>query len=403
MFKLTLHDIMSKRGLATIYLVMMCVQFVFIEGYGVSPLKVAVMSLTPLVFLLKVPYISRAFVIGIIYIGVVVFNSYLQDYVRFSTIGYLGMFVITFIVYYNLVYSGAFTLSYYIKLLRGIILAFAICLLCQQVCLLVGIRNIPFINLYNQHFLSLTKLPSLMLEPSHTARILGILYLSYLRCYEFQDGAALSFKQLFNDTHKWTTVGFLWVMTTIGSGTAFIVLGILLLYFVRKQTLMYVVPLFLGLYVVIPLLGIRQLDRAVNVVNATLTADNEIINKQDGSAAVRIMPLINTLTTLDLTSSETWLGKGTVTEKQQRHWYRNVKTSKIGNIDQYGLSSYIIALILIFSCCIRKLFSIETLLAFIVIGLTISNISYVWGCYFIFATTRYFENDINTNGYEWDG
>ena len=55
-----LKDIISSRGLATIYLVTMCTQFVAIEGYGVSPLKVPLMAFAVVLLIAKVPYMTKA-------------------------------------------------------------------------------------------------------------------------------------------------------------------------------------------------------------------------------------------------------------------------------------------------------------------------------------------------------
>ena len=100
-----LKDLTTNRGIATIYLVMMCVQLVAIEGYGVSNVKVALMALAPLLFIFRVPYMTKATLWCGLYMAVVLFCAYQQDYVRFSTLGYLGMFLITYIVYYNLLYK----------------------------------------------------------------------------------------------------------------------------------------------------------------------------------------------------------------------------------------------------------------------------------------------------------
>ncbi len=68
-----LKDIVSNRGIATIYLVTMCTQFVAWEGFGVSPLKVALMGLAPLLFIFRVPYITKATVWCSLYMVVVLF------------------------------------------------------------------------------------------------------------------------------------------------------------------------------------------------------------------------------------------------------------------------------------------------------------------------------------------
>ena len=384
-----LKDLTTNRGIATIYLVMMCVQFVAIEGYGVSNVKVALMALAPLLLIFKVPYMTKATVWCSLYMAVVLFCAYRQDYVRFSTIGYLGMFLITYIVFYNLLYKKhAFSLMYFIRLLRIMILAYAICLLAQQVFVLIGIRNFPLINLDNQFFLAIDKLPVWNLEPSHVARVLGVLYYAYLKCCEIVEEEKLSLKRVFELPHRWITIGFLYTMTTMGAGTAFIVLMILAMYFLKRKALWYVVPIFIGLYFTLPLLNIRQLDRAVNVINATLTFDAEEVRRADGSASSRIAPILNTLN-MDLSKSDTWFGKGTHSKEVQFGVYVQ-QTSKIGNIDQYGLLSFIVIQVCVLVLAFRFL-SLPTMFWGMVFGFSFGNVAYVWGCLMIFTAVRYFQ------------
>ena len=383
-----LKDLTTNRGIATIYLVMMCVQLVAIEGYGVSNVKVVLMALAPLLFIFRVPYMTKATLWCGLYMAVVLLCAYQQDYVRFSTLGYLGMFLITYIVFYNLLYKKhAFSLMYFIRLLRIMILAYAICLVAQQAFVLVGIRNFPLINLYNQYYLSISKLPVWNLEPSHVARVLGVMYYAYLKCCEIVEGEKLSLARVFEKPHRWITIGFLYTMTTMGSGTAFICLMILSMYFLKTKALWYVVPIFIGLYFTLPLLNIKQLDRAVNVINATLTLDADEVRRVDGSAAARISPILNTLN-MDLSDSKIWFGKGTSTREEmvRRHMVQN---GKIGDIDQYGLLSYIVSLILVFSCCMDFV-SIPTIMFFAGIGGGTGNIAYAWGILMIFSVVRYF-------------
>ena len=385
--KFKLKHIFSNRGIATIYLVVMCVQFVAWEGYGVSDVKVGLMAFAPLLFLFKVPYMTKATFWCMTYMAVVLFCAYQQDYVRFSTIGYLGMFLITYIVYYNLLYKKhAFSLMYFIRLLRFLILAFFICLLLQQVCVLLNIRNLPIINLDNQYYLAIDKLPSLMIEPSHVARVLGVMYYAYLKCCEIVEGEKLSLVRVFEKPHRWITIGFLYTMTTMGSGTAFISLMILAMYFLKRKALWYVVPLFIGLYFTLPLLNIKQLDRAVNVINATLTGDVEQVIDVDGSAASRVAPILNTLN-MDLNSKEVWFGRGTFEKKELAIIRFN---NKVGNIDQYGLLSFIVMQICVCVCAFRFV-SLSTMFWGVVFGFSFGNIAYTWGCLMIFTTIRYFQ------------
>ena len=139
---------------------------------------------------------------------------------------------------------------------------------------------------------------------------------------------------------------------------------------------------------ILPLMNIKQLDRAVNVINATLTLDAEEVRKTDGSAASRITPWMNTLN-MDLSSSETWFGKGTNTREQNVIAHRT-QTGKIGNIDQYGLLSYIVSWILLLFCCF-KFRSFETIMVLAGVGGGVMNIAYAWGLLMIFTTIRYFQ------------
>ncbi len=375
------------RFFASLFLIVQCVYLVAIEGGGdnVSIIKVGVMALAPLIFILKIPYVTKALLWGMGYWLSIYLLALFHGEMRFSTIGYLGMFMITYIVYYTLIGRGAFTLSYFTKLLRWLILIYGITLVLQQVAVLIGIRNIPIINLYNQHFLSIDKLPSLAIEPSHAARILAVMMLGYWRCLELKNGAPPSFSQLFMKEHRWVTILFLWAMFTMGSGTAFIALGLLSLYFIRRRTAIYVIPLLCGLFFVGQSLEIKQMERAVSTAQAFTTGEKESIVEADGSAAYRVIPILNFFK-LNFFDKDTWLGHGTDYSKKIKR-----ENLVIGGISDYGLLSFIIVIIFVYSCIIRRFFSIETLFFVFIFAMTLPNGYYVWGCMMIFTAVRYFQ------------
>ena len=67
----------------------------------------------------------------------------------------------------------------------------------------------------------------------------------------------------------------------------------------------------------------------------------------------------------------------------------------IGGISDYGLLSYIISIILVYSCCIRFI-SLESLYFLILLGAGIGNVAYGWGILMIFTCSKYFKtNRIN--------
>lgn len=382
--------ISTPTYLATIYLVSMITTIVFIEGMGVSNLKVTLMAMAvPL--LLKYWSASNALLYGSLYMGCVLFAAFSQSYVRFSTIGYLGLYIITFILFYNLiVHYKAFSLEYFHHLVRKLIIIFGVTLILQQICTLVGLHFVPFINLNGN---PIHKLPIWTMESSHTARILGALMLAYLKTSELLRGASITIRDMLKRDHIKVTILFLWMILTMGSGTGFIVMAIIVFYFIKKETAVITIPLIIALYFVIPHLHIEQLDRAVAVTNATLSGSSDAVVEIDNSAAVRISPILNTIYNTDLSDPKMWFGQGTLNAEDAADMIYHMEDSRIGNINQYGIISSIFSLFFVYGCCIRRFFSLETLFFGVVLGFSVSNIYYLWGCLMIFTCIRYFESN----------
>lgn len=393
--RLKLEKILSNRNIIVSYLVMMCVQIVAIEGYIISPVKVAMMAIAPLLFIIKSAYVTQALVWGIAYWAWCLFSAMFNGGMRFSTIGYLGMFVVTYIVFYCMLYRGALSFEYFTKLVRVLIMLFGIVLILQQIAMLLGLSNLPFINLTNQHFLSVTKLPSLTLEPSHSARVLSLLMLCHLRCLELVNGQLPTIKELFSPNNRWVSILFLWTMLSMGSGTAFIGLGILSLYFIRRKTVVYIIPLLAILLYVAQAMELSQMDRAMRIATATTTGDVMQVREADSSGATRVIPLINTLF-IDLTKKESWVGKGTSSREKVDTLWKST-TNKIAVVEQYGLIALILSFTLVYTCAIKSFFSIETLFFLLLLGASLGNIAYVWGAMMLFTCVRYFQETYINN------
>ena len=372
--------------IATFYLVLMCIHMHYFEGGNISPIKVVAMSVAPLIWLARCAYFSKAVIFGVLYWLSCFLSAYLHPGFRFSTLAYSGMYIATFILFYNLLYKGAFTLEYFIKLVRWLILAYAGCLVLQQCCLLVGIRFMPLINLDNQFYLSIHKLPSLSHEPSSSARIMGALFYAYFKCNQYKRGSSIPFKQWFTSEHKWVTIGFLWAMLTMGSGTAYIVLALLSLLFLRRKYISVVIPFFVAIFFAAPYMENENLNRATSVAQAAMTGDTQNVVDVDGSAAVRVLPLLNTINNFDVTKLETWFGSGTDSALEG-----GALSNKrmVGCINDYGLISYIFSLCLVF-CCSIKVTSVPFIIFIIVLGAGIGNIAYSWAVIMLFATQFYF-------------
>ena len=193
-----INILFADKVLATTMLVLFNVLFLPIELSGFSPVKIAFMGICPLIFIAKKPIITKALILAALYWMVCYLLSLLKGEMRFSTLGFLGMYLILYINFYSFVVKGTFTLDYFTKILQYLIMAYGITLIGQQLCVLVGLRNMPLFNLQNQFFLSITKLPALTLEPSHSARILTFAMLGYLRCIEIKTGKKLTIQEWFD-------------------------------------------------------------------------------------------------------------------------------------------------------------------------------------------------------------
>lgn len=385
---LKINVLFSDKVLATTMLVLFNIMFVPIEQGPFSPVKIAFMGICPLIFIAKKPIITKALILCVLYWVICYLLSLLKGEMRFSTLGFLGMYLITYITYFSFIVKGTFTLDYFTKVLKYLILAYGITLIGQQICVLVGLRNMPLFNLQNQFYLSITKLPTLTLEPSHSARILTFVMLGYLRCIEIKSGKKLTVKEWFNQEHRIVTLLFLWSMLMMGSGTAFIGVGILGLYFITKKTAIYIIPALIGLFIIGQSLELKQMDRVVTLATSATTGDAKEMQQADGSGATRLIPLINVFTKTDLTKKETWIGKKSM--EKDKYWWRRTDT-KI--YDQYGLLAFVISVIFIYSCVIHRFLSIETILYLILLGFSIGNIYYTWGCLMIMTGVRYFQKN----------
>jgi len=389
----------TKQYIAVFYLILMCVQFIPLEGMGVSYFKFGAMCLSPLILLITSLKVTKVWLWIGLYCLFVTFSALFDPAAfRFSSIGYLYTFLVMFLLFNNLIScEKVFTPDFYIRLLKGLIFAYVIVLLLQQAAILIGFKQVPVINL----MYSLNRTiwgNSLALEPSHAARILGAAFLAFLKTNEIKNGVPLKLKELFGK-YKWLTLGFLYAMFTMGSGTAFVALAIISLYFLRKQYIAFIVPLLFVLYLLVPVINYEPLNRAATAIEVLLSEDPNRIVKEDMSAAVRIKPLINTFTNLDLTDKTTWLGEGTDASLNYGVHSRDFDKQMMGGINNYGLIGFILGVILIGTCCLTRFFSLETLFIFILVGFAINNIAYIWGIYMLFVPVKYFyKNYVYANG-----
>lgn len=383
------------RIYTSIFIIYLLIAYIPLDGgvgFGVPKIILSATAI-PVLFLYTFK-MSKAMIIGIIYILYQYLSaSFHPESLRWSTLFFSASFVISYICIYNLItVEKVFSIEYFIKLCKwAIMLFFVVCIL-QQFAIIVGIRSLPIINF--MAFLDRgIGCNSLALEPSHFARYMLIIYYAYIKCSEYKRGeGAFTLKELFSGEYKWVTIRFLWMMLTMGSGTAFVCLILFSGYFVRKHNWYYVIPIMVIGYSLIQASGIEALDRATSTIEATSTFDIANVRAADGSASVRIEPVLNSLNA-DFTKFETWFGYGIDAGR--------TFGSKSTIFDDYGFILYLISLLFNFTCG-YNFWSLATIFMFAgVSGGSGGNFFTAWATFMIITCVKYFyENKNNPEIYE---
>ena len=390
----------GQRGLtlfATILLIFYGIYYMPIDSFGMNaPIKMALMFSSIFVLLFYTFKTSKALVWGVIYL-VLQYSvaSFHPETFRWSTYIYSILLVLTFICFYNLVWiEKVFTIDHFIKICKWFMMAYFIVCIIQQVLTLAGIGYFPLLNMMQVLDRGIG-CQSLSMEPSTFGRFMLVFYYAYVKCQEYKrDEGPFTLSELFSGEHKWITIRFLWMMLTMGSGTAYLCIILFALYFVRNHNWYYIIPALIGCYILVQNSGIEALDRTTNAIEATATLDKETVKETDGSAATRITPILNSFTA-DFTKSETWLGYGIdagISNKANRTIFHD-----------YGLIFYIVTLFLGFTCA-YNFWSLGCIFMFAgIAGGAGSNIQYAWALMMVMTCVKYFyENKYNPEIYDDD-
>lgn len=390
----------GQKGLtlfATILIIFYGIYYMPIDSFGMNaPIKMALMISSIAVLFFYSFKASKAVIIGIIYlIYQYIVASFHPETFRWSTYIYSILLVLTYISFYNLVFvERVFKIEHFIRICKWFITLYFIVCIVQQVLTLAGIGYFPLLNMMQNLDRGLG-CQSLSMEPSTFGRFMLVFYYAYVKCCEYKrNEGPFTLRELFSGEHKWISIMFLWMMLTMGSGTAFVCLILFSLYFVRWHNWYYVIPVLAICYGLIQASGIETLDRATNTIEATTTLDKDVVMETDGSASARITPLLNTLSA-DYTKTETWFGYGIdagIGDKYNRTIFHD-----------YGFIFYIITLLLCFTCA-YNFWSLGCIFMFAGVGGGAgSNIQYAWALMMVMTCVKYFyKNRYNTEIYEED-
>lgn len=301
----------SKKGgylFLVLIMVSMAISPSFALGEGNRNLwLIGIMGISPVIILVYLRFDKLDLLLLLFLSTSAIFSSVLNpDTMRWSTVLYSIMFGLTFIAYKQLLRQKHFSVLNYYQLLKFLIFAYFIVLLIQQFCVLAGL---PVFNASNHDATQPWKLNSLSAEPSHSARIVGLLMYSYIsirvrllnRSYD-----------LLKDSRKdkWVWIAFIWTMLTMGSATAILFVTIVFLKFLNYKNRRTVFVIVMTTVFLVGNLDVSGLKRAQKTIAATLTLDEIKILEADHSGAMRIAPIMVVAKRVGLTSVNDWFGNG---------------------------------------------------------------------------------------------
>lgn len=388
---MNIQSYLTTRNIAAFILLMFCIQYIPLESRdGVSYLKLGIAAMCPFIYWIKTPFLSRCTWLLLLYYVLVIFAAITHPAsLRWSTVLFLSTFLMTYATFYNLVtINKVFTREYAIKFIRYLIIVYMIVLLLQQCLLVIGIKIFPLFNLVQDLGRGLGA-NSLTYEPSSIGVILAFAFLSLLRLHELDYGRKLTINEIFS-TEKWATIAFFYTMIGAVSGTAMISLFIVCFYFLSSKQKLYTIPALIILLFLFLNIDYLPLNRARDSMLAFLSLDRQKVMIADRSAATRIIPAINTLTNLDLTTWDGWFGHGV--DYGLSKWIFSDRVM-IGSIADYGFLSFIVMQIVVYSCMIKRIFSLESVLWVIIGTMTLANIPLNWGAMMLFTLSRHFQTE----------
>ena len=229
---------------------------------------IALMFISPLFTLRRTLSTEAVLLLGFA-LSIVFFPAFVHSGgTRWSTILYSLMFCGLFISYDGMLRQGKLRLASFLNIMRYLIIAYAVVLLIQQLCVLLGL---PIFNLSNYNPSERWKLNSLSPEPSHSARIIGLLMFSYIL------GSRLLVRA--SKTHKVSQrqyillwLCFFWTMITMMSATALVMVIIVLVTNAQGNGIrFYVVSFLLAIFAIFLMPG-DLTERVFAISSAALDA-----------------------------------------------------------------------------------------------------------------------------------
>jgi len=370
---------------------MLATSFSFALGEGDrNLLLIGVMAISPITIILHNKLYQSDFLLISFMVSIVAIPFINQpDSLRWSTVMYSMLFGFTFLAYKRLLYTSNFDIKHYRKLLKYLIYAYCFVLLTQQFSVLTGL---PILNINNYYLDEPWKLNSLAAEPSHSARIVALLFYCYIVVKETIMQRKYNFTlDVKNDKLVW--ISFLWTMLTMGSAAAILLIGFVLLRFINSLRL---IAIIIGIVLFSNFMGFIAFERVSQLLMVISTLDMDMLIALDHSASVRIVPLVIVFQTADITTINGWFGHGIdyVSTFLYLEFPGIPENYTGGGLFQlwveYGFVSFLLFVIFSFSSSYKKGEYLTILFWFMLVATSGVNSQIVWLTIILLMTNKYF-------------
>lgn len=226
---------------------------------------------------------------------------------RWDTYVFSVCCVLSFIYLKGEIKFQKFPLYSVVVIIKKLIYLYAVVLLAQQFCVLIGITPI-LCSMYEPD--NPWKLSSLSPEPSHLVIFVLFLMYSYVLLYEEYKGHRYLMPDFKKDAVLW--VAYFWCMIASGSTSGLLFVLLIFVRYFKGRTIFITGCVFaLSFYLANSLLSdSTTFLRIQNLTSAFLTYDSSTILETDGSAAMRLSPMFYFFSNINLADSGFWFGHG---------------------------------------------------------------------------------------------
>lgn len=304
-----------NRIITVCALVLLCVNPACFEGPNCMNLPLcAVLILSPLALLIKgtrviIPRVDIP--LTLVMICAILFPALFHPQtLRWITILYTCAFCIFFMMLARMVRISDLDPAILFKTVKGLVYAFLIVLIIQQVCVLL---HLPIFleSLIGNRFEPF-KLNSLTAEASHTTLVLSVIMMIYAQSRTYIDQNLTLTEEFKHNYLLW--IAYYYVIFTTLNSSAFLMWFLPLLPFIRKRDAL---PTVVGIAAVIlivyasPLGEYRMMQRISKTGIAAMSLDTDKLIAADPSIAQRIVPSIWGFKAVNFTEADNYVGHGT--------------------------------------------------------------------------------------------